>query len=387
MKSILYLCLLCCTALLNADESNKTISSRLEDGYGNSEMLSDSMPYLPKIKKGESVQFLGDLRLRSQTIKRDSKKDYEHIFRFRARFGLNAKINDDVKLEFMLASGSGDPVSTNQSLGGAWVGKNVIIDVTDAYYLYDYHSFVRGGKMKLPIYRTHKNQLIFDNDLRPEGVFVKHKLLENSDVTMGAFVLANSGETENAESVYFYTAQFIQYIEDFRLTLGYHYYDSLQGRNPTILYNTGSVKSVAKGNSLDENDNYVYDYHIAELALQYDFENFSIGFDTAYNTATDKENFGYNFSLLYGKLKHNGDFKLGYFYRDVQKDAVVGAFNDSDFMGGGTNGHGHQLMGGYQLAENTQLAFTYIDTIVNQKADNEHFQRLHLDIKFVFKSE
>jgi len=387
MKILFFLFFFSTIALLSADDSNETVDSRLEDGYGNSEMLSDSMPYLPKIKKGESVEFLGDLRLRSQTIKRTTNEDIEHVFRFRARFGLNAKIDDDVKLEFMLASGSGDPVSTNQSLGGAWVGKNVVIDIADAYCSYDYHSFVRAGKMKLPIYRTHKNQLIFDNDLRPEGAFVKHKLLENSDVTLGAFVLANLSETEDSKNIYFYTAQFIQHIEDFRFTLGYHYYDSLKGVKPTILYNTGSTKSVSKGNTLDANGTYAYDYHIAELALQYDFEHFSIGFDTAYNTATDKENFGYNFSLLYGSLKHNGDFKLGYFYRDVQKDAVGGAFNDSDFMGGGTDGYGHQLMGGYQLAKNTQLGFTYIDTIVNQKTEGEHFQRLHLDIKLIFKSE
>ncbi|MEA1919346.1 MAG: putative porin [Campylobacterota bacterium] len=387
MKTLVYLFILGYIGLLGADDSNETVSSRLEDGYGNSEMLSDSMPYLPKTKKGESVQFLGDLRLRSQTINRSSEEDFEHIFRFRARFGLNAKLTDDLKLELMLASGSGDPVSTNQSLGGAWVGKNVIIDIADIYYNYDYHSFIRGGKMKLPIYRTHKNQLIFDGDLRPEGAFVKHKLLENSDVTLGAFVLANLDETEDAESIYFYTAQFIQHIEDFRFTLGYHYYDSLKGRKPTILYNTGTIKGVSKGNTLDADEKYAYDYHIAELALQYDFENFSIGFDTAYNTAISEENFGYNLSLFYGKLKHNGDFKLGYFYRDIQKDAVVGALNDSDFMGGGTDGYGHQLMGGYQLAKNTQLALTYIDTIVNQKEEDENFRRLHLDIKFVFKSE
>jgi len=56
-------------------------------------------------------------------------------------------------------------------------------------------------------------------------------------------------------------------------------------------------------------------------------------------------------------------------------------------MGGGTDGYAHQFMGGYQLAKRTQLAFTYIDTIVNQKTEGEHFQRLHLDMKFVFKSE
>lgn len=385
-KHIIFLLILFCTTLLSADDSNETVGSRLEDGYGNSEMLSDSMPYLPEIKKGESIEFLGDLRLRSQTIDRTTNEDIEHVFRFRGRFGLNAKINDGLKLEFMLASGSGDPVSTNQSLGGAWVGKNIVIDVTDVYYSYAYHSFTRAGKMKLPFYRTHKNQLIFDSDLRPEGAFVKHKLFQNTDITGGAFVVANLDETDHNKNVYFYSAQLIQFVEDFRLTLGYHYYDSLKGRDPTILYG-GQAKSVAKGNTLDANGTYVVDYHIAELALQYDFEGFSIGVDTAYNTAADKENFGYNLSLLYGDLKHNGDFKLGYFYRDVQKDAVVGAFNDSDFMGGGTDGYGHQLMGGYQLAKNTQLGFTYIDTIVNQKSEDEHFQRLHLDLKFIFKSE
>ena len=392
MKRIIYLFLLGYIGILGADDSNQTVSSqtvssRLEDGYGNSEILSDSMSYMPQIKKGESVQFLGDLRLRSQTIKRGSQEDVEHFFRYRARFGLNAKLDDGLKLEFMLASGSGDPVSTNQSLGGAWVGKNVVIDIADIYYNYDYHSFIRAGKMKLPIFRTHKNQLIFDSDLRPEGAFVKHKLFEETDVTFGAFVVANLDETDDAKTIYFYTAQWIQFIEDFRFTLGYHYYDSLKGRTPTILYNTGTLKDVAKGNTLNANGEYVNDYHIAEVALQYDFENFTIGFDSAYNSAASNENFGYNISFLYGDLKHNGDFKLGYFFRDVQKDAVLGAFNDSDFMGGGTDGYGHQLMGGYQLSKRTQLAFTYIDTKVNQKVEDEHFQRLHLDIKFLFRSE
>jgi len=74
MKSILCFFILFHITLLSADDSNETVTSRLEDGYGNSAILSDSMPYLPEIKNGESVQFLGDLRLRSQTIKRSSEE-------------------------------------------------------------------------------------------------------------------------------------------------------------------------------------------------------------------------------------------------------------------------------------------------------------------------
>ena len=369
-----------------SDTNESERPSRLEAGYGNSEILDDSMPYIPKIKEDENIQFLGDLRLRSQSIKRESEFDnsVDHKWRYRARFGLNAKIYENLKLEFMLASGNGDPVSTNQSLGGGFNGKSIVIDIADVYYGYSYHSFIRAGKMKQPIYRTHKNQLIFDGDLRPEGAFVKQKVFDNSDITLGAFVVANTKDTQDAsgDEIYLFTAQWIQYIADFRIMAGYYHYENLKGHQPII-----NDKNVTKGNTLDPNGDYLYHYYLAELAVQYDWGDLSLGADVVYNVAVDDENLGYNLSVMYGSLKKQWDYKLGYFYRYIERDSVVGAFNDSDFIGGGTDGKGHQVMGGLQLVPNTQLAFTYINAVTSQVQDDERFQRLHLDIKFTFKSK
>jgi hypothetical protein len=87
---------------------------------------------------------------------------------------------------------------------------------------------------------------------------------------------------------------------------------------------------------------------------------------------------------MYGSLKNNGDLKFGYYYRYTEKDAVFGMFSDSDFGGGQTDSKGSQLMGGYQIAKNTQLAFTYIYATQNMSVDPENFQRLHLDFKIKF---
>jgi len=367
------------------------IPSRLEEGYGSDELLSETMPYIPDVTTQERIKFYGDLRLRSQSIVSEdaNKPGQENVFRYRARIGMDAAINDQTKFEFVLASGEGDPVSTNQSAGDSFVGKNIVIDVADVFYEYDYHSFVRAGKMKLPFYRTHKNQMLWDNDLRPEGAFVKHKLFEDTDITAGAFMMRNASETESKKAVGLYTVQAIQHFEKFRVGASANIYDTLKGETPNVSYNSGSgslsPKDLSKGNSLDSNGHYENNYHLLELFAEYKVtDNFGLGIDTIYNVGASDKNYAYNISAMYGDLKENGDFKMGYYYRYTEKDAVLGMFSDSDFMGGETDSKGHQLMAGYQLAKNTQFAVTYINGVQQMSSEPEHFQRLHLDVKFKF---
>jgi len=386
-------------ATLIAD-TNTSTPSRLAEGYGTSELLSDNLPYMPDLKISEKIKFLGDIRLRSQTI--DDKKGVNSKFRYRIRAGFEAAVNDNTKIEFMLASGEGDPVSTNQDFGDSFAGANIVIDVADVYYEYGYHSFVRAGKMKLPFYRVHKNQILWDNDLRPEGIFVKHKLLNNTDLTAGTFIVRGEGQTQKQNdtnttltnpkggSIYLYTIQAIQHLGDFRIGASTNVYSSLKGESPYVVYNAGVYsqgdgKDLSKGNSLDANGNYLNDYYLAEIFAEYKItDKLAVGVDYIYNFAIQEDNQAYNVSLMYGKLKENGDYKLGYYYRDTQKDAVLGAYSDSDFAGGYTDSKGHQLMAGYQLAKNTQLAATYIYSSRNVSATPEKFQRLHLDLKFKF---
>ena len=370
----------------NSTSDVKDRPSRLEAGYGSDEIFSETLPYMPDVSVKERVKIQGDLRLRSQTIK--DTDGIESIFRYRARVGVTAAVTDNVQFEFMLATGNGDPVSTNQTAGNFFSGKDIVVDIADIYYGYGYHEFIRLGKMKLPFYRPDKNQMIWDNDLRPEGVFAKHKLFANTDITAGAFMVQaekeDSDPTKRKDAIGLYTLQAVQYLGDFRVGGGVYIYDHLEGASSEISY-AGKNKKLAKGNTVDANGIYKYDYHLAELFVQYKVtDDLSLGIDGVYNAGATKNNRAYNISAMYGSLKHNGDFKFGYYYRYTEKDAVFGMFSDSDFAGGETDSKGSQLMGGYQIAKNTQLAFTYINATQNMSIDPERFQRLHVDFKIKF---
>ncbi|MHC4271063.1 MAG: putative porin [Planctomycetota bacterium] len=69
---------------------------------------------------------------------------------------------------------------------------------------------------------------------------------------------------------------------------------------------------------------------------------------------------GWIVGLIFNKAKAPGSWQLGYNYRDVEADAVAGRLNDSDFIGGGTGGRGHEFKAAYQILKNVQTAITYI---------------------------
>jgi len=64
----------------------------------------------------KNTRFRGDLRLRYQTENRDDDgKSSRDRYRMRMRAGIESKVADKVTVGFGLATGSGDPRSTNQT--------------------------------------------------------------------------------------------------------------------------------------------------------------------------------------------------------------------------------------------------------------------------------
>lgn len=101
----------------------------------------------------DRINFKGDLRLRYEMIDLDGAPERNRM-RFRTRFGLSAKVADDVKFVFQLASGGGDPVSTNQTFDGGFSSKDIGIDLAYIdWKITDGLNFF-GGKMKNPLYRA-----------------------------------------------------------------------------------------------------------------------------------------------------------------------------------------------------------------------------------------
>ena len=124
----------------------------------------------------EKIKVGGDFRYRSEMIKREFKED-DSRDRIRARFRVTGEASESWSVGLGLATGSDDPVSTNTTLTGGYSRKGIMLDLA---YL-DFHpKAVAGlslvaGKMNLPFEVAEKTELMWDNDLTPEGLAFRYR--------------------------------------------------------------------------------------------------------------------------------------------------------------------------------------------------------------------
>ena len=347
--------------------------------------LPDSLKWIEKVKLS------GDFRYRHETIEaeNDGKPD-RHRNRIRARIGLKAKVNDEWDLGFRLAGGSEDPVSTNQTLSGSFSSKGFWIDRA---YL-DYHPtaienlHVVAGKMGNPFYKVGKNQLIWDGDLSPEGLAVKHKIkITQSDelfVNGGGFFVTESSSSDSDMSLWGAQGGLKHKLDKNTYVLGgisYYDYGNIKGAEDLDV-----SKSKFFGNSSDGGV-FVNDYDIVELfaeaGTKIDKTPVAAYGNYVKNCVADTSgDTGWLAGFKINKAKKPGSWEFSYDYRELQKDAVVGAFSDSDFIGGGTNGKGSRFGAKYQIAKNIQTGLSYF---LNDRQDlDNNYRRLQIDMVLKF---
>jgi len=140
----------------------------------------------------KNIKLSGDLRLRYQwEDRKDDDKEDRNRGRFRLRLGAETRLVDEVKVGFGLASGSGDPRSTNVTFENTFEKKNVKIDYAFAEYKPAKWFSVIGGKFQNLLYRP--SDLLWDTDITPEGAAAKfkHSVLHNLELffNSGFFIL------------------------------------------------------------------------------------------------------------------------------------------------------------------------------------------------------
>jgi len=104
------------------------------------------------------------------------------------------------------------------------------------------------------------------------------------------------------------------------------------------------------------------------------------------NVALDHGNHGALGGFKVGKCKKIGSWDFRWQYKRLERDAVLAAFTDSDFIGGGTDGKGHELNLGFMIAKNTKLALSYFINRMglSQPGATNGFRRFQADLKFKF---
>ena len=333
----------------------------------------------------DKVDFYGDYRVRHQEVHRDDK-DNSYKQRYRIRMGLSYDLTDNLTIEAQTSSGKGNPTSGNVDFSDGLDIDKFKVDILDLEYKFD-KSWIRAGKSKHYIYRPMKTQLIWDNDIRPEGLSYGYKNGDRFTAGIWKVHRLELEEDPNSDDIYMFAGQYIhemKYTEDttFNLGGGFYHYDGVKG-------NTAPYEKGPLGNSYT-NGTYDHDYSIVELTAEVQFKEvwgkpFKMATIFAYNASVSNYNFAYDLSMQWGSAKKNNlDWQLGYTYRNIEKDAVYGAHNDSDFINGGTDGRGHIFTGKIKLNPNLDSAFHYqwTDRLISTEAT--HYDRLMVDLILKF---
>ena len=369
-----------------------------QEAAANQVKKSDLSAFEQKVAWAAKTEFKGDVRVRQETVKIDGESDGKNKDRqrIRARLGAYTEINPQVNTGIRIATGGGDDArSTNQDLDNYFDKKQLWLD--QAYI--DYHPtavkdlHLIGGKMPQPW--VSMGDVIWDSDINPEGLAATYKLnLGNSGVEMfgsaGYYTLKDNVDGEGVQfrnDLSLYAGQLgarFAPTDSLKVTLGgsvYSYNNDKDSACPTTGTKTTPCALAVNGNSTDE-------FRLYEGFGQVDIANLPVPLSLygqyVHNAATDSDQD--NAWLVGFKSKLNA-FSLDYNYRDIQRNAVVGAFTDSDFANGTTGSRGHKIKLGYEIDKNFGLGVTYFLTKADyatstQKDANANTLQLDVEAKF-----
>jgi hypothetical protein len=372
---------------LEAQQSQQNTRMKAQISKAVEEKQIEALP--EGLKWAEKIKWSGDFRYRHESIDDDTAVTQRDRNRFRARLKMEAEVNDEWDAVIRLASGSSDsPTSTNHTLGDSsddsFSSKEVWLDWAYA----DYHPAavpglrILAGKMANPFYRVGKNQVIFDGDVSPEGGAAAYSWdLDNrtsATVTGGAYWV--SERSTDADASIFGIQGLLKHKlnEDSHILGGLSYYDfgNIKGQS------LGGIS--AKGNTVT-GGTYDNDYDIVEGFGEYGFmigEYPAAIYGTYVNNtgASNSQDTAWLIGARFNKAKKPGCWEASYNYRDIEKDAVVGGLNNSDFIGGGADGKGHVFGFKYQLAKNLQASLNYFLNEKNASSTEDDYRLLQADL-------
>ena len=369
--------------------------------------VKNSTPWL------ENLTAKGDVRMRYEAFDRETEDNTtgtgdaggtdRNRFRFRVRWGLEKKFNDEWKAGFRIASGGGttDATSTNQSLDGEFGLKDVFID--QAYGIYtptkrfkDIIPSIQtveigAGKVQNPYDRDKWNtNIIWDSDVTPEGIYEKvdFRLMDDAaneaywdlNTLQGQWIVDEDSDQapgdQEMQSYGFGTTY--QWKKSTNASFKFTYYDWQEYAD---FIRSGS----ALANNTGGNDRTVDQFKIVNFYSEINFEMptwwwgtqpvklfgdyaFNSGAENNPDGSTDEElanvaqrqdeEDAFSLGLTLGKSKEEKDWAFTYEYLYIEPNAVVGNFAESDLGLGFANNKGHRLGFKYMVLKNLELNLT-----------------------------
>jgi len=366
-----------------------------------------------------NFRFSGDLRFRYEPFIQDGQTTRQRQ-RIRARLTLQGNITDTLFGGVTFATGSlDDPISTNQTITGFFNRKQVGFDRAWIQWtpkeVLRSHATFGVGKFSYPWIRT---ALTFDNDLNPEGMYTRlnwdFKNPVFKGVSLVAFHLpfferggstsATTGVRADAYDAFIAGAQLqTRWKLGDRFTLGTNI-AALNFRNPDFIAQaqstnaaTASLTNNVTGNQPITNcvrtnassqvvgycSRFLYVNWVTTLAVNtgharwpvnvtFDFNNntratriIQTGTAAPTGQVDNPERSAYWAEVQFGRLSERKDIQFGYTFARLERDAVITAFNESDFRAG-SNLSQNRFNFNYRWFNNVTLNYTlWVGHVVN----------------------
>lgn len=306
----------------------------------------------------------GDFRYRLD----QEKERLRH--RVRGRLSAVGEIKNNISYGASLISGSGNPISGNQTIGSGFSSKPIMIDHLFADINLNKNTIITLGKYKNRFLKSGNTELIWDGDLSLEGIHLEYsKRLFYINLSHNwAEERSESADTiiQSAQVGFNYT------LPSTRIDFGLSYFNYQGIQNQATLYDDND----SFGNSINSSNNYINDYDLIEVKLKMKFNPIPLIFTANYVTNQKiKSNNQAWLSSLHYYLKSN--IEIAFNYRVIEIDSVIGAFSDSDFNGGITGGKGYELEFKYKFIS-SYLSLTYFRNKDINNSDNK-YSRVFID--------
>jgi hypothetical protein len=308
------------------------------------------------------IKFKGDFRLRYQDedTQHDEKESRDR-YRIRWRFGAESKVNDQWKAGFGLASGSGDPRSTNQTLENTFQTPDARLDFAYAEYTPFPWVNLYGGKFKNPIWGP--KDLLWDGDIRPDGAAASLRFkLEPAEIfiTPAYFILDEySADKDDPAMALVQAGANVDIGKAMYFKVAGTYYNFVNVTGNSFEYSAGTNSVDAAGKLTQNYDSLAGD---AELGINLSGPVPMVAvFGQYVKSDADAESKGWLVGFKFGhkKVSDLGQWQVKYNYRKLEKDAWPDFLPDSDFYGGSTNVKGNEVELALGLAKHVEFGIDY----------------------------
>ncbi|MBI5200068.1 MAG: putative porin, partial [Elusimicrobia bacterium] len=350
----------------------------------------------------------------AESRKTVQKNDRSRI-RYRLRTGIEMELPDDITAVVRLGAGTGEQFSNNQTFANLSSQKGIFVDQAYMRWLPQVSDNLMlrlgGGKTTNWFWRTYSSDLIWDDDFNPESFQESVEWLAPLGVSVfaNAMQMVTGEQSNNARNQWAFSQQAgfetrLPFNMRLRTAAAYHKWSD-ENRNTfgQVGLNEGNRRTAAGNILLNRFGVGEWTTEISGWAGQFPIRtqatlarNFRARGDrggtvlpttVAQPLTGPAANDGYQFGVILGRVKKQGDFEIGVFKKYAQTDVTVADVADSDFGPGGLNRVGGIGWVSYGIRDWMSARAKYFSTKVidfqfQPTAADEN--RLQLDLQLSF---